>query len=233
MFKSAAQVIGVFPARQSNFSSFMEESLPEHCTNEIPGHVVVMGPEYKLPKKIVETKPSISLHAPCFLKSFQKVSKKYRPTGNWHWYKTGQASGEQLSIQHSHEPPIFSARARDDSAVVTFLTDNIFPKFGELNDMSYEWYVLQQDAGSFREVFVLLCKMRCMIACMDVSWGLLCQASLRCCQIRPHMSPCRRLRDIGGPFSRNWPTPSTQDISWPMHPPLMKSPWSGFGRTSV
>lgn len=141
------KVIGVFPARQSNFSSFMEESLPEHCTNEIPGHVVVMGPEYKLPKKIVETKPSISLHAPCFLKSFQKVSKKYRPTGNWHWYKTGQASGEQLSIQHSHEPPIFSARARDDSAVVTFLTDNIFPKFGELNDMSYEWYVLQQDAG--------------------------------------------------------------------------------------
>eukprot|EP00439_Symbiodinium_sp_Y106_P029611 s3346_g3.t1 len=141
------KVIGVLPARHSNLSSFMEESLPEHCTNEIPGHVVVMGPEYKLPKKIVETKPSISLHAPCFLKSFQKVSKKYRPTGNWHWYKTGQASGEQLSIQHSHEPPIFSARARDDSAVVTFLTDNIFPKFGELNDMSYEWYVLQQDAG--------------------------------------------------------------------------------------
>ena len=201
----------------------MEESLPEHCTNEIPGHVVVMGPEYKLPKKIVETKPSISLHAPCFLKSFQKVSKKYRPTGNWHWYKTGQASGEQLSIQHSHEPPIFSARARDDSAVVTFLTDNIFPKFGELNDMSYEWYVLQQDAGSFHEVFVLLRKPLCMIACTDLRWCLRfrrCEASLRCCQIQPHMSPSRRLRDIGGLFSRNWPTPSTQDISWPMHPKI-------------
>ncbi|CAE7337443.1 unnamed protein product [Symbiodinium pilosum] len=128
-------------------SSFFVEPLPEHCTREIPEHVKIFSADKKLPMKVMETKPSIALHAPCFLKSFQKVSRKYRPTGNWYWQKTDADSGERLSIQHQHEPAISSTRIRDDSAVVTFLTDHIFPKFGELNELSYDWYVLQQDAG--------------------------------------------------------------------------------------
>ncbi|CAE7192035.1 unnamed protein product [Symbiodinium natans] len=137
----------VLRIRHGIFHSLQGEPLPEHCTDEIPAHVKVLDPGSKPPMKSSETKPSISLHAQCFLKSFQKVSKKYRPTGNWYWQKAPSADGERLSIQHQYEPAISSARVRDDSAVVTFLTDHIFPKFGELNDLSYDWYVLQQDAG--------------------------------------------------------------------------------------
>ena len=118
-FFSVWQTFQVLRKQEAILSAFVQEPLPEHCTADIPEHVTVMDVENKLPMKFADTKPSISLHGPCFLKSFQKVSKKYRPTGNWYWQKSLPGSGERLSIQHQHEPAISSAPGKDDAAGAT------------------------------------------------------------------------------------------------------------------
>jgi len=105
---------------------------------------IAEGEEVPSPRGV---KPSISLHAPCYLKSYHSVAKKYRPTGVWYYVKK-QTLTEMVRIQHQHEEPRDLRNGlRDNTTIVNFLVDNIFPLFGEVNSVSYDWYQMQHDAG--------------------------------------------------------------------------------------
>eukprot|EP00930_Biecheleria_cincta_P094334 TRINITY_DN8534_c0_g1_i1.p1 TRINITY_DN8534_c0_g1~~TRINITY_DN8534_c0_g1_i1.p1 ORF type:complete len:885 (-),score=209.47 TRINITY_DN8534_c0_g1_i1:81-2735(-) len=116
----------------------------ERCASKVPDHVIVLEAGSDLPEP-KDVKPAIALHAKCFLNIFQGVAKKYRPTGTWYWVK--DVKRPRVEIRHAHEEPKKLSNPRDNTTIVNFLTDNIFPMFGQLNQITYEWYSMQHDAG--------------------------------------------------------------------------------------
>jgi len=116
------------------------------CATFIPPQITLLSATQKVPAAC-GVKPTLTLYAPCLLTSFQTVSRKYKPTGAWFWVKT--EVDRKLEITHRHEQPRRMSVGLNDTNVtmVDFFTDNVFPVFGEVNEMSYEWYVIQNDAG--------------------------------------------------------------------------------------
>jgi len=93
------------------------------------------------PEEPTGIKPRIVLRAPCLLKAFESVCRRYRPTGYWYYIK--DPSGFSLEISHRNEAPIYATKQamQSNDTVIDFLQENILPLFGPLTDVTYEWYI--------------------------------------------------------------------------------------------
>lgn len=112
------------------------------CSNTPPAHLQMLN-DTEEPLDPVHDKPRMVLRAPCLLSSFERVVRKYKPTGAWYYKK--DITGVSVEIMHLHEAPIFmTSGIRDNSTIVDFLQDNILPFFGRMTDITYDWYIPQE-----------------------------------------------------------------------------------------
>lgn len=135
------------------FKSGMSSTLPivvkqheyadqEGCSSTPPKILTILK-DADEPEEPTGIKPRIALYAPCLFKSFEKVVRKYQPSGTW-YHKTDH-NGARLELKHRHEPPIFlNSDIRTNDTIATFLSSNILPMFGELTIESYDWYFSQE-----------------------------------------------------------------------------------------
>ncbi|CAK9043890.1 Methyltranfer_dom domain-containing protein [Durusdinium trenchii] len=122
-----------------------------HCTQEMADHVHVLK-RWEYPEPATGVVPRISLHAPCLWTSFAKASTKWAPSGQWYWKRTRVGELERVEIQHPNERPlsvlnITSSCNNCYNQMHRALSQNMFPLFGELTDLTYQWYQMQYGSG--------------------------------------------------------------------------------------
>lgn len=109
---------------------------PDACSDEPPlTHLI----ETSEPEEPNENKPRVALHAPCILKSFYSVAKRYRPSAKWYFVR--DPDSVKVEIKHENEAPLLMTSAIDNETIVTFLTENILPFYGELTAGTHEWFL--------------------------------------------------------------------------------------------
>lgn len=116
-------------------------SVPNKCSVKPPRHLSILhGMEE--PEETLDDKPTVVLSAPCLLTSYETVVRRYKPTGSWYFRQT--TNGVSLTLKHQNEAPIsMFTGIHDNSTIVDFLQENVFPLFGRMTAITYDWYMFQ------------------------------------------------------------------------------------------
>jgi len=95
--------------------------------------------ETQEPQESTDEKPRVVFYAPCLLKVYKAVAKKYRPSAVWYYVKSPVLT--KVELTHRHESPLSLPGIQDNHTIVRFLLNNILPRFGEVTVTTYEWYM--------------------------------------------------------------------------------------------
>jgi protein disulfide-isomerase/protein disulfide-isomerase A1 len=84
-----------------------------------------------------KTALSVTLFAPEESEDFSAAAKKLRSKADWFWVKSDD---KKVVLKHLGEPALETTDLSKD-AIVTFVNDNPFPKYGPLNADTFQQYV--------------------------------------------------------------------------------------------